>query len=270
MFELVFGIIWTAITGIATMAMYSSTGTVRVNGQIVSQDQFNGMLWPKLFIGLFWAIGIFMIVVGLRKVLINLKTGIKGVRTYGVVIDILETNCYSNGQPQLKADVVVIMKDKSTQRYQEVIGYDYNKYRIGEVLSVKHCDKDINIIGIAIENQIPYGDREIIDRIRHEHSCTMEYAGGHFNNNSRRVYKKVGNNGDTSSSSGFGYAGDGFDDYMSNGGYDSGYSKGYNDGYTTHTVRLDNDDYGASNNAVQQVDENTVIINGVEYKKNNF
>ena len=274
MFELIFGIFWTAIIGVITLAMYSSGGTIRVNGQLVSQSEFNSMLWPKLFIGVFWAIGIFMIVLGLKKLLVNVKTSVKGIRTYGVVIDILETNCYANGHPQLKADVVVIMQNKTTARYQEVIGYDYNKYRIGEALEVKHCDKDINILGIAIENQIPYGDREIIDGIRQEYGCTMEYANGHFGRGSERVYRKVGPNAHTegsrgTGSSGFGYVVDDFDNYMSNGGqggYSSNNSRGYNDGYTTHTVNLDG--YGAPNNEVQHVDENTVIINGVEYKKN--
>lgn len=263
MFELFFGIAWTAIIAIITFAMYGATGgTIRVNGEIVSQSEFNSMLWPKLFIGLFWAVGIWMIILGIRKLLINAKTSLRGVRTYGVVVDILETNCYSNGHPQLKADVVVILENKSTQRYQEVIGYDYNKYRIGEVLSVKHCDKDINILGIAIDNQIPYGDRSIIERIRMEYNCDMQYVASH----SSRSYVVT----DTGRKSGATSQ----DNY--NDGYQNGYSSrdpyAYNDGYTTNTVMLDGEGYDgptsepASN--IQHVDSDTVIINGVEYKRN--
>ena len=49
-----------------------------------------------------------------------------------------------------------------------------------------------------------------------------------------------------------------------NNGYNNGYS---NDGYGGNNYGS-NDGYGM-NNGVKKVDDNTVIINGVEYKKNN-
>lgn len=256
MFELIFGIMWTVIVAIVTLSFYMPGGTIKVNGQIVSQNEFNEMLWPKLFLGLFWLIGIIMIIIGLKKLLVNAKTSIRGKLTYGVVIDILETNMYSNGNPQLKADVAVIMEDKSIKRFQEVIGYSYNKYRIGELISVKYCGNDINIGGIASENQLSYNDREIVENIRRQYSCSMEYVGRFFGRNTRDVYTNSGYGND-----GAEYRVDG-NNYMN--------ENTFNDGYRTHNVRLDNiNDYYNESSTVQKIDEETVIINGVEYKKSN-
>ena len=282
MFELIFGLFWTGVTAIVTLAMYAGSGNISVNGQPVSQAEFNAMLWPKLFLGFFWIIGLFMLFLGIKKLLVNMKTSVKGIKTYGVVLDILETNCSSNGRPQLKAEVMVVMPDKTTRRFQEVIGFDYNKYRIGEALLVKQCDNDINILGIATHTEIPYEYREMIDGIRQEYGCSMEHVSARFGGG-ERVYQKLGGGSsmDTGSrQTGFGYVVDDFDDFVAgreHGGNTSRNSGYHNDGYTTHTVNLDGDGYGASsyettsatpNNEVQHIDNDTVIINGVEYRRN--
>lgn len=66
--ELIFGAVWTLFTAFCTWIFYGfDGGTIYVNGEVVSQEEFGAMLAPKLFIGLFWIVGIIFIVVGVVK-----------------------------------------------------------------------------------------------------------------------------------------------------------------------------------------------------------
>ena len=163
MSHLIFGIVWTVISGFVAVIMYSGDAAVRVNGEFVSQEVFNEMLWPKLFIGLFLSIGIAMILVGLKKILTNLLTKIKGVETYGLVIDIARSGTYVNGRPELMAFILVPVNDE-VNRYSEIIGFDWNRYRVGDFVLVKHYKNDVNIIRRVNGNTVPYHIQQMLIR----------------------------------------------------------------------------------------------------------
>jgi hypothetical protein len=66
--ELIFGAIWTSFTALCTWMFYGfDGGTIYVNGEAVSHEEFATMLAPKLFMGIFWIVGITFIVVGVVK-----------------------------------------------------------------------------------------------------------------------------------------------------------------------------------------------------------
>lgn len=69
MVEIIFGTLWTIITALCTWGFYGSNGDVEVNGVIVSHEEFITLLWPKLFIGIFWAIGIVFIIIGIMNMI---------------------------------------------------------------------------------------------------------------------------------------------------------------------------------------------------------
>jgi len=172
-------------------------------------------------------------------------TSMKGSEISGVVVDIMETGSYANGRPELKAAIVAILPDRTTKMFYEIIGFNYRKYRMGECVKLKHYKNDVNIIGLKMDNNLSYDELEIVERIRSEHSCSGEYVDGVV----RRTHRNPAMNSSFINNE---YAGDGYSD----GGYSDG---GYNDGYTTHSVK---------NVGVHKVDEDTVVIDGVEYKKN--
>ena len=92
MFKLVFGAIWLSFISVFTKVMYSDTGTVTVNGEIVSHEEFHAMLWPKMFIGIFWLVGIIFFVSGLLEILKNYKTDKYGSRIKSKYLCILRIN----------------------------------------------------------------------------------------------------------------------------------------------------------------------------------
>ena len=106
MFELFFGFIWTVITAIITVALYAAE-EVTVNETVVSQGEFLSMLWPKLFLAFFWIIWLFMLFRGIRKIIKNAATDMKGEECFGKVCNIYESVSYVNDVPELKADILV-------------------------------------------------------------------------------------------------------------------------------------------------------------------
>lgn len=258
MFFIFFGAMWLSIIGVITFAMYSAP-TVSVNGQPVTADQFDAMLAPKLFLGIFWLVGIVFLVVGIRKLVIDTMTRVKGKLAIGMVVDILETGTYSNGRPEWKAKVMVAMEDGTLKEFSEVIGYDANKYSMGEYLEVKHYKKDINILGTTSPQRLPLRQQELFEEAKQRYGIGIGGGYGYPPNsgwNQGYGYNGAMNYGNN------GYGNDGY----GNSGYNNG---GYgNSGYNNGAYNNGDNGYGA-NNGVKKVDENTVIINGVEYKRNN-
>ena len=166
MFELFFGLMWTAITAIVTFGFYGTTGDVYVNGVPVSHEEFSVMLWPKLFLGLFWVIGLFMIGKGLIQIIKNTLTKTKGEECYGRITNVYNSGAYVNDRPELKADFLVYMPStQSTQMLSEKIGFNRYKYPIGSYVRLKHYNGDINIEGIIDEYELPSDARHQFEEV---------------------------------------------------------------------------------------------------------
>lgn len=69
MIEIIFGVLWTMITAVCTFGFYGTNSDVFVNGIQVSHEEFVEMLWPKVFIGIFWTIGITFIIIGIVNII---------------------------------------------------------------------------------------------------------------------------------------------------------------------------------------------------------
>lgn len=158
MFEVIFGTIWTVFMAFFTFIFYSAnTGTISVNGQIVSQEEFNLMIGPKIFIGIFWIIGLMVLFRGLKKVITNYKTEKYGEVCYGRIIDIFRSGAYVNNVPELKASISVYIESTGTmEEVSEVIGLaTKRKYKIGDYVEGKYYNGDINITSYIPEAMIP-------------------------------------------------------------------------------------------------------------------
>ena len=169
MFEIIFGVIWLLITGMVTLGFYSGTAsTITVNGQLVSQEEFNAMLGPKIFMGIFWAVGIIMIIVGLRKIIKNAQTEKFGEVCYGRIIDIMRTGTRVNNVPELKAIVQVYIESEGRlDTIEEVIGLATKReYNIGDFIEGKYYNGDINIDSYIPETVIPLHIQEKLKNIK--------------------------------------------------------------------------------------------------------
>lgn len=160
MFELFFGLMWTAITAIVTFGFYGTNGDVYVNDTPVSHETFSAMLWPKLFFGLFWVVGFFMIGKGLfgiiRKTLRKNLINTKGEECFGRVQNVYNPGIYVNEKPGLKADILMYIPSiQDTQTSSKTIGFDKDQYPIGSYVKLKYYNGDINIEGPIDEFELP-------------------------------------------------------------------------------------------------------------------
>lgn len=161
MFEIIFGSFWTAITAFITIATYTAEH-VTVNDVEYTQAEFSTMLFPKVFLGIFWFIGLFMLYTGLKKIIKNHNTNVYGEIVYGKICNIYNSGTYINEVPELKADFLIYVPSEwGTKVVSEVIGLDNikNCYQIGDYVEVKYYNNDINIIRTVTEDELPYEAR---------------------------------------------------------------------------------------------------------------
>lgn len=159
MFEICMGSFWTGFMALVTFLIIKS-------GNDINQSQSMPVL---LFIGLFWFIGIFILIKGIRKVIINYNIDTKGEECYGRISRIYNSGNYVNDRPELKADVIVYIPSLSdTDVISEVIGFDYSKYPKDSYVKVKYYNGDINFDEVIDENMIPTGIKEKIDELIEE------------------------------------------------------------------------------------------------------
>ena len=148
MFELLFGIVWTAfVTPIFIICL------------VVPGEQRGGMdmnFFLFIFFVVFEAIGLYMLIRGLRKIIKDEKTKKYGIPCYGIVNDIQGTGAYLNGKPEYKAVLNFVNPETNqVETIEEIIGFDYNKYPINSYIIGKYYQGDINIENLVSENEIP-------------------------------------------------------------------------------------------------------------------
>jgi hypothetical protein len=165
MFELIFGLFWTAITVTIALAFFGGDPNriIYVNDVPTPRSEFAKEPFFICFFAIFFIVGIAMIVIGVRKIMQNAATAAVGAETYGVVIDVYPSGSSVNGRPILNADVIIVEENGITGRYTESIGMDYNKYKPGQFVKVKHYKKDINILEKVEPHTVPYHIKDKID-----------------------------------------------------------------------------------------------------------
>ena len=123
-----------------------------------------------LFFMLFFAVGIFVLWLGMKDVFKNIKTDKNGEICYGVIksIEPDPTSVQVNGNPQYRATVEFFtLTINGTMTLSETIGYKMEKYRVGECVKIKYYENDINIIegniNIAI---LPYNIQDSLKGVQ--------------------------------------------------------------------------------------------------------
>ena len=144
MFLFKFGLAWTAFS-------------LLIFGICLSEGAWEGVL----FLGLFLCIGFWMIGNGWKQIKKDRDTEKYGKLAYAKIIDISRTGSSVNGRPELQAQVLFV-KNGMDYLYHEIIGFDQNKYRVGQYVRIKHHEDDVNIINVVNRDSIP---RDVADEL---------------------------------------------------------------------------------------------------------
>ena len=141
MTNLIFGLIWTAITFICTLPVL-----------------FEGEIGVMLFLSIFWIIGIYLIKSGLKEIRTNKATDDFGEECFGIITDIYETGTYVNSVPELKAELKAYIPSLGrTISAAEKIGLadKVTEYDIGTYVLLKYYNGDVNIVYSVDEMILP-------------------------------------------------------------------------------------------------------------------
>ena len=134
MFNFLFGLLWTAIVTPIFI-------TYLVNSGEQSRD-----LFVLAFLVVFEVIGLFLTIIGLRKIIKDSKTKKYGIKCYGVVKGIKITGSYVNENPEYKAILDFVNPETNQlETIEEIIGFDCDKYPIDSCVLCKYYQGDINI-----------------------------------------------------------------------------------------------------------------------------
>ena len=144
--KLLFGIIWTAfMTPIYLMCLI-------VPGEERGGIDMNAPLF--IFLTIFELIGIYMIFVGIKKLIKDKKTDLYGLECYGIIRNILPTGVIVNNKPEYKAIIEFVNPETyETEDTEEIIGFDYNKYTKDFYVLCKYYEGDINLGSIIYDNE---------------------------------------------------------------------------------------------------------------------
>ena len=146
-----FGLLWLIITTLFTIPI------------LISQNNLD--IFLILFILLFWAIGIFFVTKGIKKIITNRKTEKYGEDCFGRVKNIYPNGTMINHRPMYNIDVDVYIPSKQTMiTITEEIGMDIGKYPLESIVKIKYYNNDINIKEVVDYNSIPLKIREYFER----------------------------------------------------------------------------------------------------------
>ena len=148
MFKIKFGILWTLfVTPIFIMCL------------VIPGEQRNGVdMSPTLFMFFmfFEAIGLYLLVSGIKQVKKDRKTNELGEITYGQIISIYGTGASSNGKDELQAEIKTYLPNENViKSINEIIGFPPIDYNVGDFVQLKYYEGDINIVQVVSENTIP-------------------------------------------------------------------------------------------------------------------
>lgn len=166
MSEIIFGTIWTLFVAMITFVSYADTGTtITVNGTIVSQEEFSAMLGPKIFLAIFWLIGLSMIAYGIYKTKKAKDIENYGEVCYGRITKVYFSGTYKNDEPLYKANIdIYIFSTKENKTVSGDIGFDKYLYPENSYVEVKYYKDNITVQRPIESEDIPlYAAEHIIN-----------------------------------------------------------------------------------------------------------
>jgi hypothetical protein len=161
-----FGLIVIAFDLFMALIMYMPGSEIRVNGVEMPYEQFVSLPMPKILIGAFAALGIYLIVLGLIKMYKKKMVQKLGKETYGVVTDLMPSNIKVRGRCVLKAIVQVVNDGYVVNQYCDEIdkGKTGDVYFCGSFVKVKHYKNDISIVKTVPDAQVPFEIADVLTK----------------------------------------------------------------------------------------------------------
>lgn len=164
MFELLFGLIWEIIMFICTSLFVFIYNVLEKNGSFVDKGHYGMAICLGIMFVVFWIIGFVLIVRGMVKIIRNKKTEANGEECFGKILEITNTGCFVNGNPELEAKVAFYAQTKGQVLVaNESIGFDRMKFAENDFVKVKYYKNDINLIEVIDASAVTIKIKQQLD-----------------------------------------------------------------------------------------------------------
>lgn len=150
--RVIFGLIWEVLVTGVTLAVIFAT-----------DKKAETPIPPLLFLLIFHAVGIWMLITGIKQTVLDRATLTHGEEKYALITAIFPSGSSNNGVPLLSANLEVIDSFGNAQKYTERLS-QYERYSVGNVLKVLHYKNNIIIIDQVKIDELPYNIRDYVDR----------------------------------------------------------------------------------------------------------
>ncbi len=151
MFNLIFGLFITIFISLASVEFFRD-----ITWPIPQEQLSNELIFPILALLLFLVIGLYLICIGIRKIIRDKETELNGEICYGKITKIYESGESINGIPILQADVdVYIPSTNEIKKVSEKLRLRDRDYRVGYYVKTKYYNGDINFVGNMNDENVP-------------------------------------------------------------------------------------------------------------------
>jgi len=186
-FFIIFGAIWTAIIAFITFIILFISGMTQNVIESTDASSTIGIsvaLIPMLaFMSIFWAIGIIILVIGIKKYKTDKATEKFGDECYAKIVNVYPSGTTVNGRREFKADFLVyVSMSRAVKKIAEIIGFDPVDFPVNSYARVKYYNNDINIKEIISVNSVPVNIRDAIESykkqpIANDYNIKDDYSG---------------------------------------------------------------------------------------------
>lgn len=177
MFNLIFGLCF-AMFSLVFLVAFISSG-------VVNEGFTFSLLFPLTIIGIFLIVGLGIFIRGVKQIITNRKTSLRGEECYAILKEIMPTGSRINGMPELKGTFLVyILSLNKTEMIEEIIGFNMFKYKVNDYVKVKYYDGDINVLEIVGHDLVPSNVRRKLGESDNTFQDEIIQVNGH-------TYKRI-------------------------------------------------------------------------------
>lgn len=126
--------------------------------------QFEGGVTVILFV--FVAVGAYVLIRGLKQIIVNFKIKQFGIECYGIINDIQQTERSNNRSGDKVIVHFINPETQSIETLEALTGYDHYKFRLNSYVKCKYYKGKIQIIKKLFKKSIPEEIKECLDPFR--------------------------------------------------------------------------------------------------------
>ena len=165
MFYVFFGLVWMIFCSVMIYSSYAPgvTTSYVIFGEQMTYEEYVQLLWPKLFYGAVFLIGLIIFLVGLRKIIKDFFTRRHGTKAFAILANVVPNGQLINEEEVMDVVFLVLERTGECKVYRKNIGTDASNYIPGSFYIVQYYKNNITILSHVDESMVPSGEVTILN-----------------------------------------------------------------------------------------------------------